>query len=1284
LNELWEKGCCGNHSFGYFCELQNKVLFLLFLMKKLKRFSGIFLGFLLILANGAWAQWSAIGVSDLKKQGSAWIKPNRAAYFQADLPALKNSFADCPAERPGKISQYGKIIALPGPDGAFRRFAFASYDMMEEELKQKWDFIRTYTGQGIDDPTAICKVDFTLKGFHAMVIGKKGTWFADPVFSENDYQYQVYLKSDFDAAAAGKQFVCSFGNEAETAIPGGPQTESVLATGGTRRVYRIAIACTGEYTSFHGGATQAASAIVTSLNRINGVYEKEVCIRMTLIANNNLLIYTNASSDPYSNSSGGTMLGQNQSTLTSVIGSANYDIGHVFSTGGGGIASKGSVCSSNAKAQGVTGSPSPVGDPFDVDYVAHEIGHQFGGDHTFNSEAGSCGGGNRASTAAYEPGSGTTIMAYAGICSTDNVQSNSDAYFHFRSYEQIIAFSNTGGGNSCAVKQTTGNNPPVVPAIPGTRVIPISTPFKLTAPSATDPDGNALTYCWEQNDLGPASTLSNPTGNAPLFRSITPVASQTRFFPRLPNIVANTSSTGERLPTTKRNLNFKLTVRDNNAGAGGVVSTTLQMTSDTAGGAFQVLTPNIASVVWEGGSSQTVTWRVGKTNLSPFNSPRVRIWLSTNGGTSFTILVKDSVTNDGSETILVPFVVSNTCRIMVESFENVFFDVSNASFRIIEPSVANIGTTATDTAVCSGQSFQVAVAPSGTTFNAGNIFTLQLSNASGQFLSPVSIGTVSSTGNATINATIPLNTASGTGYKLRIVSSNPVRTSSVVINAPKIKGLPSAAAAIQGGSTFCPGDSNKVYQIPAIAGAVSYLWTLPSGAVFQTANNGNSVTVRFGNTSGNITVTGVNACGNGQSSNQSVSVTQILPAQITASASSTVLCEGVAVQLSSSPQNGGTSPTYKWLRNNQQITGATSQTLNFPNPANGDLFSVVLTSSLSCGTPNVDTSNQVQIIVNLKKTPVSLIESNALNDTSCTGVDVTFTSTNNLAGGSSPQYAWFKNLTQIAGQTTSTLTINNLLSTDSVRLRLSVSGNCLTSNQVFSKGKKIAIINLQVNAGLDTVVCANAQAQLSGTPAGGNWTGPGVSASGAFLSANTGSVNLVYSYSAFGCLKTDIRAVNVLANPQATYAANGNILTAVTGTAYQWFKNGSPVSGANASTYTITETAEYCVEVTYANGCKSKSACTQQIFVSAADFLSDSEIQLFPNPVSDLLNVSMGSQKISRFMIYNNLGSLMYELEPGENPEVLSISTSGLPAGVYHVLVWSGNKTKSKGTFVKN
>jgi hypothetical protein len=626
--------------------------------------------------------WQDVDEVQIVTVGERYIIPQVFRTLKLDVEGMQNFLSEAPLEFSDETRSKLVVLSLPMPDGSMQKFSIAESPIMERELAEKYPQIKTYIGKGIDDPYNSVRFDFTLHGFHAMILSPEGNVFIDP-FSLGDLQnYISYYTKDF--TKTGAAFECelisdeSILNELNYLMG----NRILTPTGPQLRTYRLAVATTGEYTAVFGGTVpQGLAAVVTSVNRVNGVYEKEVAVRMVLVANNDTLIFTNAATDPYTNNNGGTMLGQNITTVNARIGSPNYDIGHVFSTGGGGVAYLGCVCTGN-KAGGVTGSPSPVGDPFDIDYVAHEMGHQFGGNHSFNGTAGACSGGNRNASTAYEPGSGSTIMAYAGICSPQNLQNNSDAYFHSINFDEIVSFTNFGSGNGCAVITATGNSAPVVTVPAGGFYIPKSTPFSLTG-SATDPNGDALTYCWEEFDLGPAGAPGTPSGNAPIFRSWNPTTSTTRYFPRLLNLLNNTTVIGEILPTYGRTLAFRLTARDNKVGGGGVNYSALQFTVDNNSGPFVVTSPN-TNVNWAGSSLQTVTWNVTNTNVAPVNCANVSILLSTDGGQTFPNVLLASTSNDGSESVTIPNTPSTTARIKVQAVGNIFFDLSNVNFTIEE------------------------------------------------------------------------------------------------------------------------------------------------------------------------------------------------------------------------------------------------------------------------------------------------------------------------------------------------------------------------------------------------------------------------------------------------------------------------------------------------------------------------------------------------------------------------------------------------------------------------
>jgi len=563
-------------------------------------------------------------------------------------------------------SAYDVIIPLPMPDGKTADFKIFKFSVMAKGLANKFPGLYTYSAIGIDDPNAKAKVDITHKGFHAMILspGKK-TIYIDPIVA-NQQQYMSYYRKYFPAKGNG--FECHV-EEAVGEIQNPPGATLAPIGDCQLRQYRLALACTGEYAQFQDEGNIMAdvmAAFVTTMNRVNGVFEQDAGITMEIVANNDLLIFTNASTDPYDNEDGGAMLGQNQTTCDNLIGSTNYDIGHVFGTDDGGIASLQSPCSTTRKARGVTGQTNPVGDPFDINYVAHEMGHQFGGNHTQNNNC------NR-SNASVEPGSASTIMGYAGIC-FPNVQTDSDDYFHAFTLAEFAAFAVSGNGNSCATILSSANNTPTADA-GSDYIIPVSTPFELTA-TGFDADGDALSYCWEQMDNENGEEMPpEPTNTmGPNFRSYLPTLDPVRTFPNLSTILFGSSNEWEILPSVFRIFNFTVSVRDNNAGYGCVAQDEMIVTTTPTSGPFIFTYPS-ARETWVAGETRTLTWDVANTDLAPVLCSQVDILFSTDGGFNFNTIATDQP-NNGTYDFLVPDIESAGIRFKIACSNNIFFTVT--------------------------------------------------------------------------------------------------------------------------------------------------------------------------------------------------------------------------------------------------------------------------------------------------------------------------------------------------------------------------------------------------------------------------------------------------------------------------------------------------------------------------------------------------------------------------------------------------------------------------------
>lgn len=609
--------------------------------------------------------------------GPIQIDAANAKYYQIDVDQIEMQMVGV-AHREDPFSGFIANIQLPHPDGTFHAYRAKENNTLHPDLRSKFVGIHTYDATGVEEP-AFVKWDVTLSGFHAMIMRPgKSTIYIDPAIKGNRDYYIVYERSEY---VTTDNLSCDVASQISSERNGQvlPGQNLFSYTTCELRTYRAAIAATGEYTSYHGGTVAAAqSAQAVTMNRVNGVFERDMAITMVIVANNDQIIYTNAGSDPYTNGTPGTMINQNQTNVDNVIGSANYDIGHVFGTNSGGLAGLGVVCIGGQKARGVTGSANPIGDPFDIDYVAHEMGHQFNANHT---QYNTC---NRNNATAMEPGSASTIMGYAGICAP-NVQSNSDDHFHGISLEEI---GNHLASTSCPVTTSISNSPPTITATNGNVTVPAGTPFALTA-TVTDPDGDPVSYCWEQMDnTGNAPQPPQATNTqGPQFRSNSPTTDPTRYFPNLTDLAAGVTPTWEVVPTVSRTMNFRLSVRDNSSAAGGCNDfTDVTVSTDDGSGPFIVQYPSNAGIVWNAFTSETVTWDVANTDQAPVACANVDILLSTDGGLTYPIILATSVPNDGSESIIVPNVGTVEARVMVICSNGTFFDISDNDFEIVESS----------------------------------------------------------------------------------------------------------------------------------------------------------------------------------------------------------------------------------------------------------------------------------------------------------------------------------------------------------------------------------------------------------------------------------------------------------------------------------------------------------------------------------------------------------------------------------------------------------------------
>ncbi len=740
----------------------------------------------------ALSEKGALSVTNGSTLFSATFKPKDYQLFSLDEARLQTLLHNAVLRSVSPVDKSSVIISVPSSDGSFRQFRIAESPVMEPALAARYSNIKSYVGQEVSDASSRIYFDFTAKGFHAMIISpKQKTVYINPVASGRGV-YFVFDRNNLPDQ--NKTFDCKLAEVLNNPVQGNAQT--LAQSDANLRTYRFAVATGGEFSQLclTGNETtdsvkkaSVLSVLVTDLVRTDGIFETDFGVHLNYVSKEDTIIFLNGATDPFQSSSSGYLTGkwntQAEQTNDKYIGSANYDVGHLlmgYPTGGN-AGCIGCVCLAGSKGEGATGFTDDLTtDPFVVDFWDHEIGHQFGGNHTFDYSY-------EGTIAQMEPGSGSTIMGYAGTTGATDIQPHSDPYFHAISVQQIDAYITTGKGNTCGVKTPTGNIVPLSNA--GTDyTIPKSTPFVLTGTGSDGNSNDSLIYCWEQFDVFKKKTSykfpEDTSTTGPVFRSLTPTVSNQRYFPALPSILDGTNGNEwEVLPAVARTLNFRLTVRDNHPGGGSTSNDDMVVTIDKTSGPFTVTTGN-TPVTIKAGSKPNITWSVANTNKAPVNCANVKILLSTDGGQTFPTVLLASTPNTGSAKVTIPNIATTQARIKIMAIGNIFFDINDTNFTIKASTGKEENMIASGVKSLAGVDGKTTVQPNParnfTTvfFNANYAnCSLSLTNADGKVVYTKTLQAVSKG----TTEMVSLTSLSKGVYFLRITSEQGVQTEKVVV-----------------------------------------------------------------------------------------------------------------------------------------------------------------------------------------------------------------------------------------------------------------------------------------------------------------------------------------------------------------------------------------------------------------------------------------------------------------------------------------------------------------------